>query len=88
MAGRDMAVDGVVAEVEDAVFEPIGLDRIVGPARDLCWRRDPVETPCLLVPEGVGVVDALGIKAILIGGGAMCVCRGVGRDGNQRFGWG
>jgi hypothetical protein len=88
MAGGDMAVDGVVTEVENAILIPFDAHRVIGPVADLRRRLDPVDPRRLFGPEAVGVVDALPIEPVVIGGGAMRVRRSVGGDGNQRFGGG
>ncbi len=83
-----MAVDGIVAEVEDAILIPFDADGVVGPVGDLGGRLDPVEALRLFGPESVGVLYALPIETVIIGGGAMGVRGGVGGDRNQRFGGG
>ena len=88
VARGDMAVDGVVTEVEDAVLIPSDFDGVVGPVADFRRRCDPVETPGLLGPEGVGIAHALRIEAVVVFCGAMRVRSGVGGDGDQRFGGG
>src|SRR3546814_4568557 len=54
MPRGDMAVERVVAEVEDAVLIPFDAHRIERPVGDGRRRRHPVEPLRLFGPEGVG----------------------------------
>src|SRR3546814_18365478 len=67
MPRRDMAVERVMAKVEDAILIPFDFHRIEGPARDLRRRGHPVDALSLFCPECVGIVDALRLEAVVIG---------------------
>jgi len=88
MARGDMAVERIVAKVENAVLIPFDADGIVGPARDLRWRRHPVDALCLIGPETVGIVDAGGVEPVIVGRAAMRVRGGIGGHGDEGFGGG
>src|SRR3546814_8851704 len=66
MPRGDMAVERVVAEVEDAVLIPFDAHRIERPVGDGRRRRHPVEPLRLFGPEGVGIGAALRIEPVVI----------------------
>jgi hypothetical protein len=65
VAGRDVAVEAVVRDVELAVGEPL-RERRVRPVEHLGERGVPVQAPGLLGPEAVAVGIRLRVE---IGGG-------------------
>jgi len=73
-----VAVDAIVAEVEDAVLIPFDVDRIVGPVGDDGRRADPVDPRRLLGPEGVRIIERAPVERLILFGGAVGSAERVG----------
>jgi hypothetical protein len=82
LAGSDMAIDRIVADVERAVLEPLDADRIEAPVGDFGRRGEPVEPQRLLGPKAIAVLDRTGIHRGILLGGAIGALLGAGRAAN------
>ena len=81
--GGEMPVDGIVAEVEDAILIPFDIDRIVGPVADRGRRRHPIEPLRLLTPEAVRILQRSPVQRIILCSGAVGALKGGRRRGDD-----
>ena len=83
LSRRDMAIDRIVADVQNAIGKPCDIDRVIAPYTGLLRRGDPVNTLGLFQPETVIIFYRLLVESIIIIWRTMGVFRY--RRGDKRF---
>ena len=68
-----MAVNRVVAKVQDTVFIPFNRHGVERPIANFRWRREPIDPLGLLRPKCIGRADALRIHKVIIRSAALRV---------------
>ena len=62
----NMAVNGVVAKVQNTVFIPFDRHGVERPIAHFRWRREPIDPLGLLRPKRIGRADALRIHKVIV----------------------